>query len=182
MGTCEAANAPLDPGSCLSALSAQLQVKKNVDPAKNQLKWKWGRGQAFDQNALGDPQTDTSYTLCVYDTTASASSLETGVDVVPGGAWTSKAPKGWSYKDKTGASDGVQGIQLRTGAGGRTKAQVKARGVNLPMPAPFGAEYFDQDPNVIVQLVSSEGLCLTSSFDASGTTKNEPAQFKAKAQ
>jgi len=178
-GVCENAQEPLDPMTCLGSLQAQFQVKNSSDPSKNQMKWKWGKGELLDQNMLGAPNVDTEYALCVYDTSAGIASLKTTLTVDPSAFWVSKAPKGWNYKDKTGTSDGVTGVQLKTGAAEKAKAQVKARGLNIPMPVPLMSQYFDQDPSVVVQLISSEGLCLTSSFTAA--SKNIPTQFKAKA-
>ena len=39
-------------------------------------------------------------------------------------------------------------------------------------------EYFDQDTDVTVQLVSEAGICWSASFAAA--TKNDGVQFKAK--
>ena len=183
LGVCANAAEPIDAGLCLVAQKSQLQVRSNANPDKNQLKWKWVKGDAFDQALLGSPDVDTEYVLCVYDANAAVRSLATAVVVAPGGAWQSKAPKGWKYKDKSGTSDGAQQVQLKTGAAGKTKAQLKARGLNLPMPVPFSPnKYFKQDPSVIVQLVNGTGTCWTSEFSpaGNGTKKNDGEQFKAK--
>ncbi len=84
--------------------------------------------------------------------------------------------------DSALSSDGVQKVQLKTGDLGKTKAQLKGRGPNLEMPVPIsGIEYFDQDPSVVAQLISSEGKCWTSEFLSSNTAANDGVQFKAKA-
>jgi uncharacterized delta-60 repeat protein len=182
---CQNVGEPLPEAMCASAAKISFQLKNTGDPAKSQLKWKWVKGDGFDQLALGTPATPTtgtSYALCVYDTTGGTSSVAASVDIAPGTLWLTKDPKGWNYIDKAGTSDGVQKLQLKTGDATKTKAQVKAAGLSLPMPTPIsGSEHFDQDPSVIVQLISSEGMCLTSEFGASSTLANDGEQFKAKA-
>ena len=106
--------------------------------------------------------------------------MATFLQVDPSGAWQSYDPRGWGLKDKTGASDGVQQLKLSTGAAGKSKAQLKARGLNVPTPVPVDTtKLFDQDPCVTVQLFNSEGLCWTSEFSAS--QRNTVDQFKARA-
>ena len=92
-----------------------------------------------------------------------------------------KDPKGFAYKDKAGTEDGVTKMQLNTGAAGKSKVQVVAKGTSIPMPTPISmTEFFDQDTEVIVQLINDEtSTCWTSAFTTN--TKNDGVQFKAKA-
>jgi len=116
----------------------------------------------------------------VYDTSGGAPLLATILQVAPNAAWESYDPRGWRLSDKVGAFDGVQQIKLSPGEAGRSKAQLKARGINLPMPSPFDpAAFFDQAPRVVVQLFNSEGMCWASEFTTS--RKNTGTEFKAKA-
>jgi hypothetical protein len=166
---------------CFEAERTQFQIRDKADNTKDQLKWKWTRGEATVQADTGDPLNTTTYALCVYDSTAAVPALVASIVVDPNGAWDDKDPKGWKYKDKQGAFDGVQKVQLKTGTAGKSKAQVKAKGSNIPTPAPFNAvEFFDADPNVTVQLVNDEGKCWTTEFATA--TKNEVDQYKAKSQ
>jgi hypothetical protein len=166
---------------CFEGARALLQLKNDADPARSQLSWKWQRGAAMAQGDLGDPTTTTKYFLCIYDRTASTAALIGKLVIDPNAAWTSKDPKGFNYKDKLGVEDGVQKAKLKTGDSGKTQAQVKAKGVNLPLPPPLGeGAYFDQDPSVVVQLMSGEGKCWTSEFSTS--KKNTEAQYQAKVQ
>jgi hypothetical protein len=172
---------PAPKTGCFEAERAQLQVKTDADPARDQLSWKWQRGEALFQADLGNPATTTTYYLCIYDQTAATPALVGTVQVDPSAAWTSKDPKGFNYKDKLGVEDGVQKAKLKTGAAGKTQAQVKAKGVNLPTLTPFGGgAYFDADPSVVVQLMTSEGQCWTTEFTSA--TTNTESQFKAKVQ
>jgi hypothetical protein len=55
---------------------------------------------------------------------------------------------------------------------------VKAKGINLPTPIPEGpSAFFQQNPNVIVQLINSSGLCWTTEFTPPAATNND-ARFK----
>jgi len=155
-------------------------VRDNVEDAKDQLRWKWQRGAITTQDDFGNPASDTTYTLCVYDSRSGATSLATSLSVDPSTLWQSKDPKGWLLVDKAGTSAGVQQFKLKPGAEvGKSSASLKARGLNLPTPTPAGTSiFFDQDPDVTVQLHNSEGKCWTSTFTSN--LLNSAEQFKAR--
>lgn len=176
---------PLSAGSCLAAAKAKLQIKdSSKGPDKDQIKWKWGKGQAFDQSLLGDPTVDAEYSLCIYDTTQSAVRLAGSIALGPSAVlWRDKSPKGAKYKDKAGAQQGVIKAFLKPGADTKTKAQLKARGGNTPTPATLDATtFFDVDPNMTVQLINSAGGCWTVDFVPGAVSKNDDEQFKAVAK
>jgi hypothetical protein len=163
---------------CITGESASVHYKDNSEDSKDQIKWKLSRGGAVDQSALGDPVGTSTYSLCFYDETASTAALIGGVDIAPSNKWVSKAPKGFDYKDTAGASEGVMKAKLKTGAAGKSKAQVRAKGMNIPMPTPFGSEFFDQETKVIVQLVNDQNsTCWSTEFTSA--KKNTASQFKA---
>ncbi len=176
-GTCVHSFEPAP--ACFTALKSKLQVRDRADDSRDQLDWKWKKGAAVDQVELDDPSATATYTLCVYDTSGGVSTLATSLTVPPGPLWDDRDPRGWQYKDRGGASDGVQQIKLKPNVAGRSVAQVKAKGVNLPTPTPFsGTEFFDQDLTVTVQLVNSDtSVCWTSPFTAART--NAADRFKA---
>ncbi len=168
--------------ACRTAAKSQLQIKDQENDAKDQLKWNWQKGAEVLQADLGDPLATTAYALCVYDGVDGTPELVAEALVDPNPGWKSKDPKGWQYKDKTGAEDGIVKVTLKTGPAEKSKLQLQGKGASLPLPAPVDAsEFFDQDPAVTVQLVNDEGTCWTSTFFVSGTKKNDPGQFKAKA-
>jgi hypothetical protein len=183
-GACQIGGCPAEPCSdCLSPAIATFLIKNDpaVGSPNDSIKWKWRKGEAFDQDALGNPTTETPYTLCVYDSVAGSAALATVLSVPPGSLWTDKDPGGVRYTDMTGASGGVMRIRLKTGAAGKTKVLLTAKGSNVPTPAPADPEYFAQDPNVVVQLHTHGGTCWTSEFAAAGTLANDPTRFKAEA-
>jgi len=174
---CVNAQEPTD--GCLVAERGQLVVKDNADNRKDKLIWKWKRGAATTLDDLGDPAVSTTYTLCVYDKAAGQSSLATGLAIPASGFWTHAGKKGWKYKDKSASSDGVRNAKLRSGANLKSKAGVKAKGVNVPTPVPVGGGmYFSKDDAVTVQLLSTEGMCWTGEFPTA--KKNTEKLFKAK--
>ena len=170
------------PTGCLLPAKAQLQIQHGADPTKDKLKWKWLKGAAFTQAEVGTPAADTEYRLCVYDRTADVTRLAVTVGVAPGATWIDQDPKGAKYVDKFGTGDGVQQMQIKTGELSRTKAQVKAGGLNLsPLLSPYdGSTFFDQDTSVSVLLVNGAGTCWSSEFAPAGTSRNEAGAFKSK--
>jgi len=170
---------------CIVPAKAGFQIKQTIgDASKSTLKWKVGGGDLTVMQAdLGDPTTSTSWTLCIYDRTAGVPEWVGDLTVDWNSFWTSIDPKGWKYEDKTASQDGVTAVQVKTGAAGTTKAQLKGKGANLSLPAPFDVNaIFDQDTSVTVQLVKGgpgAPLCWTSDFAVSDTLSNSATLFKA---
>lgn len=155
-------NAPVVPSRCLAATQSQLQLKYNPgDASKNQLKWRWGAGEAFAQGDLGDPTAATDYALCVYDDdfTTFAAGVDGGGTCGTGACWAAMSDKGYKYKNKNGGADAITGVVFKGGAAGKTSALVKAKGASLPAAGlPLGGD-------VRVALYRSDGdLCLQSHF------------------
>jgi hypothetical protein len=164
---------------CLEAARSSFQMRDDGSDGKDQLRWRWTRGAEVTYAQLGDPATTTAYALCVYDRTGGVAALVASSLVPNNGAWRGRDPKGWQFKDKAGAFDGAQKIQLKTGVASRSKAQWGARGVNLTLPPPAGeSQMMSADPSVIVQMTSSAGMCWTSEFPSA--TRNVADQYKAK--
>ena len=85
--------------------------------------------------------------------------------------------------ERTGtvSQDGVLKAQLKTGASGKAKVSLKAKGSTAAWPAPVAADrFFDQDGKVTVQLLNKQTpTCWTSEFTANDTKKNDGVNFKA---
>jgi cysteine-rich repeat protein len=177
---CLSIAAPVPDSLCVTAARSSLRVKNPGDPAQADLVWRWGKGGAFDHAALGAPDTSTAYSLCVYDMTAATPSLAASIDVAPSSRWQAMTSRGWDYTDTRAESDGVRKLRLAAGAASQTKASVAAHGAHLPLaPAKGLDDYFDVDPRVVAQLVSSDGMCLTSDFAAGDVQRNDATRFKA---
>lgn len=168
------------PMACSPAARAKLVIADRPGFDGDKLKWKWARGDGFEQADLGQPDVDTTYALCVYDYDASTPELRASIVVQPtADSWRSYDPDGWKYNDGDGLASGARKIGLRTGVAGKAKISMTAAGVNLPLPGPVDAEtYFAQDPYVLVQLVhDGGGACWESPFSAGAT--NTTAAFRA---
>jgi hypothetical protein len=177
----QAATCPAVPRTgCLTSERASFQIRDSDDDAKDQLKWSWSKGAAFDQPQLGNPAATTGHALCVYDSSGGTNALRFGVEVDPSLAWDDRAPRGWAYKDGLGSQDGVENVQLRAGSTGKTKARLKAAGMPLPLPGPVDPGYFAQDPRLTVQLINDEAVptCWSSVFTEA--TENSADAFRAK--
>lgn len=166
---------------CLGGEKASFQMKDKDGDAKDQVKWKISKVDSFDHTALGDPATSAQYKLCIYDETADTPTLVGTLAIEAGAGWDDKNPKGFKYKNKTGSSDGVTKAQLKPSDKNKGKVQLIAKGSTANWPLPLSAsEYFDQDSNVTVQLVSNgTATCWSSEFTSN--IKNTGELFKAKA-
>ena len=165
--------------------AASLQVKNNVLDSKDALTWNWTEGEATTLADFGDPVNgSTSYRLCVYDESAGVPSAVMTLTAPPGGTcagkpcWAAKKT-GFLYKDKGLANDGLMQLQLTSGAAGKAKIVLKAKGERLPIPIPDAARLFAQDTAVIVQLVNSSGRCWEADF-SEPAKKNDATQFNDK--
>ena len=158
---------------CRTAQKSFLVLKDSADNTKDKLVWKWLKGAETSVQDLGDPTRTTSYTLCLYAGTASAT-----VALPAGSKWQTAGSKGFKYKDKSGTPNGAQKALLKSGAAGKAKALVKGKGTNLPdtlapmLPLP-----------VTVQLVNdTNSTCFEAVYDSGDVIKNDAKQFKAKTQ
>jgi cysteine-rich repeat protein len=172
---CVSTGAPVDAGTCYGAAKAKLKIGDAAEVGADKLSWKWIKGDAFEQPALGEPDVDTRYALCVYDMLADVPSLAASIVVEPSGLWTTRAPKGWSYKDTSGSSSGATKVAIKTSAvDGKTKIVFAAGGAGLLLPGSVGGdEYFHQDGSVLVQLLSEGGECWSSEFVAASSVNLE---------
>jgi hypothetical protein len=144
------------------------------------------------QTALGDPLSPggTNYSLCIYDDVGALAGALTvarpGDMTCSGGAtacWNpiGSAPptgKGYKYKDKDLAADGVFQILAKGGTAGKSKLLVKGRGAGLPLPI---ASALTTTTAVTVQLRANDAPapgCWTITL--STITKQAVDFFKAK--
>jgi hypothetical protein len=177
---CVNSAAPRDESSCFTSPLTRFKLTHDDDPARSKLQWQWLKGDAYGQADLGNPALTTDYALCVYDMNASVPSLATAL-ALPAGTpgWSDRSPDGWKFAEKEGIYDGYRKMDLRTGIAGKSRVKLKAGGAALPLPGPVGAEYFNQDPSVVVQLLASDGSCWTSEFPVGSTSRNSASSFNA---
>jgi hypothetical protein len=155
-----------DPSACApapvagcSAPGKSLLLLKDKSPAGSsagdKLVWKWLKGPATVQTDFGDPVGGgTGYHLCLYDGTGLVSQL----NVAPAGlcagdpCWKALGSNGYKFKDSTLAGDGLMVMILKGGAAGKSKAIVKAKDGNLPIPGLA----LDASGAVTIQLVRND--------------------------
>ncbi|GIW41369.1 MAG: hypothetical protein KatS3mg076_1946 [Candidatus Binatia bacterium] len=107
----------------------------------------------------------------------------------PAGAnWAAVGDKGYRYRDRTRANDGLELVAVLAGPAGRpkqTKVSVVGKGVNLPDPAVPVPTLV----NMTVQVIDSEaGICFGQTFtgvhlrrngaNAAGTVRTFKAVFR----
>jgi hypothetical protein len=166
---CGATPAP----SCLVAAQAQLQAKEST-PGKEKLKLQWKKiTTTTAQGDFGDPVSGTTVlSLCVYN---DGGGLVRELVVDRGGAtcgdnpcWQAVSTKGYKYKDKVAASDGITKVQWLAGAAGAGKA--KAQGANnvakgqTALPTGTAAALAGSTTPTI-QFVTDAGLCVGASMN-----------------
>ncbi|MCC6850009.1 MAG: chromate efflux transporter [Deltaproteobacteria bacterium] len=183
-GTCAGGEEPA--AGCKTALGGQLQIKDRTlvgaADAGNQLSWQWKKGSATTDAELGDPLASaTRYELCIYDQASGSASLAARLRVPGAGTchgkpcWKAGGAGSFKYADKDATPDGVTQLTLRPGVTGKTRVQLKARGLKLAVPAlPLA-----QSPSVVAQLHASTGACWTQSYGVPAA-RNDAAQFKDK--
>jgi hypothetical protein len=159
-----------------------LSIKDKPEAEKDQLMWKWLKGEDTPLAAFGNPVTTDDYTLCIYDQSGGTPTVLFSADVPAGGTcgtkpcWVASGTKGYKFANKTGNADGVTGVTLTAGVAGKAKIQFKAKGVNLssilpapPVPLPL-----------LVQLQAENGSCFEAQYSVTGVAKNVPGEFKGK--
>jgi len=179
---------------CTTGFAKGSLLAKDGTPGRERLVVRMLQGPALTQTDLGNPLdamqggSGTAYALCVYDDT---STLAVELQVTRAGdlclgkpCWRpiGHAPndprgpgKGYRYRDRSLAADGVLSLVYRGGAAGRSQVVVTAKGASLPsgIPAALAAT-----SAVSVQLRSSDGACLSVDLDEIQT--QDSTSFKAR--
>lgn len=160
-----------DVRACRSAQTTRLRVSTT---ATNKLVWKWRRGQSTSQSEFADPRATAAYTFCLFAGTSAAVAVE--ANIPPDAAkWTGLGSVGFTFKDKSGAADGIQRVVLRGSDVARSKIVLKGKGTALsltppPLDLPLTAQIANGDTNV----------CWSAAYDASDVIRNQAGTLKAK--
>jgi hypothetical protein len=172
--------------SCLVAAQAQLQYsEKNSGKEKMKLSWK-KISAATLQTDFGDPVAgSTAVALCIYD---DANNLIEDLVVAKAGqicsgkaCWKAKSTKGYGYKDKLNAADGVSKIGYGAGDAGKGKADAKGKNnaAKGQSSLPDGIVIQlagNQTPTI--QMLTSDGFCVGATMTE--VSKDDGVQYKAK--
>ncbi len=179
---------------CTTGFAKGSLLAKDGTPGRERLVVRMLAGPALTQTDLGNPLdatqggTGTAYALCVYDDT---SALAVELHVARAGdlclgkpCWRpiGHAPndprgpgKGYRYRDRALAADGVLSLAYRGGVAGRSKLVVTGKGSSLPSGIPAALAGTSA---VTAQVRSSDGLCLSIDLDEIQT--QDSTSFKAR--
>jgi cysteine-rich repeat protein len=173
---------------CRQAGVAALVYKDANLRFGKQLRWVWGKGPTTVAD-FGNPTADTDYALCVYDEQGGETKLVSGAAVPAGGqcgrrpCWRTigaGAPRGYRYRNREATPLGIGTLVLR--AGGQARIVARGAGPRLQAPAAVDEErLLAQESGVTVQLLSSEGVCWSSRFEAPAQ-RNDPSRFRDRAR
>ncbi|MBU6283564.1 hypothetical protein KGQ64_15095, partial [bacterium] len=177
--------APRPPGSCfLTLVSGASSLSLKTDPSshsRDQLQWKWQKGEALALVDFGNPRQSTGYVLCIWDGTStlvSAARIPAAGTCRNGVACWSQSSTTFQYKDDDLTPDGMQLLKLKAGTAGSSNVQAKGKGALLPDPS------YPLALPVVVQLLDSSGDCWESTFgNAFAPSRNlagPPGLFKGK--
>ncbi|HEY2387397.1 MAG TPA: hypothetical protein VGK30_10575 [Candidatus Binatia bacterium] len=181
-GVC--AGNPVPEPTCMSAGSTRLLMRQGADPAHRRLVWRWNHGSTVE-NDFGNPLTVSRYTLCVYDRSGPggdpvlllAASPPVGALSCGGSPCWRFTNGGFTYKDRSAASDGLTDVKLHDGDG-RAKIFLKGRGAALELPATPVV------PRLTVQLRRADGTtrrCWGADYeDGFDIQQNDAESFKGK--
>jgi cysteine-rich repeat protein len=169
----------------LKPTATKLAVTDRTPDAKDAFGWRWKKGSTTASSEYGDPRTTTDVAMCLFDESGPTPALVFQAIVPAGGScttppcWVKSGDGSYAYDDEAGLAAGITSIDLRTGADGRAKIDVKGRGAELEASslgfpaAPLGLPLRAQ--------VQIEGAgCFEAEYDAGGASKNANGVFKAK--
>jgi hypothetical protein len=176
----------VDPG-CQTGFDKGLLLIRD-EPGREKMIAKFFGGPALFQLSMGNPLIlgGTIFTLCVYDENdmlAGDFTVDRAGDTCSGTpCWRpiGKTPpdpggKGYKYKDRDLAADGVLKITYKSGVTGQTKAAVKGKGSNVPVGLPSALQ---GSASATMQLRASDGVCLSHTM--SDVKKHAVDFFKIK--
>ena len=157
---------------------ASLQLKDRSPDDKDQLQWKWLKGQVTSMAEFGAPDSSSAYVLCIYDANPgprASMSIPAGDTCVGKPCWTAKTTS-FAYKDPALTPDGIAQVKLKASATpGKAQIMVKGKAALLPMPNLTAL----QAP-ILVQLRRLDSpICWEATY--STLDKQDATQLKAKA-
>jgi len=166
--------------TCLAATKSQLSwVRKDTDPSKEKLLFKWAGGPGMTPGDFGNPVTGDNYDLCVFANNAMTVRATVNGNTTCDGkpCWSEVPDKGYKFKDKNGGQSGITKIEMKAGDIDKTKVQLKGKGVNLDFlnaPAAQAAPIKAQFGRV------GDTLCFEGSYGSDNISKNNGVKFGAK--
>src|SRR5262245_62164400 len=151
-----------------AAGDSTMLMRSPNDPDKAELVWKWRREQDATPSDWGDPRSDATYSLCIYDASGQLATVGTST----GAAWSEKGSS-FRYRDPKRGLDGASVVTLQQRRG-KTKILFKAGGSNLEVP-----ELDLLESPLTVQLRrSGSSACWGAQFSFSDSRRHAASHFK----
>lgn len=174
---------PSSPPSCLVPGKSALAITDSDDDSKDAFSFQWGKGPALGGSDLGDPTVSSDWAVCIYQDAALVMELDMPAATACDGApcWKvagdALAPKGYKYKNKGATPSGVQSAKFAAGAVGKTKLQLKAKGVDLPdsLSLPVGGTAIS-----VAVINSVNTSCLGVNYSPFDVLKDDGIKLKVK--
>jgi hypothetical protein len=156
---------------CRTAKKSTLFLRD--DHRGDQLRWRFGSGEATSAAELGSPSSTTDYGFCLY--VALPATLRLAAEIPASATKWRAFKKGQRYEDPAGSEDGIERLTLRTSKRQRSRVLVNGGGSNLQVPnLPL------QLP-IKVQVTNSEtGVCWEAEYWPDDVVKNAVNKFRAK--
>jgi hypothetical protein len=158
-------------------LKSKLALKDKSSDTADLLSWKWKKGDFTNLADLGQPVGGaTTYWFCLGD---GLGNNVFEVAIPPGGlcsggnCWQ-QTGSGFTFTDSAATNGGVRKLILRGGGFGKASVVLKAKGVNLDLPA------MPLELPVTARLSNSLGQCWAEIFGTTGLIKNDAGQFTGK--
>jgi hypothetical protein len=168
-------------GGCIEAGKGVVVVNEKK-PGKEMLKILLNKLQTtVAPSQFGDPVTgSTTYKACIYD---AANQLSGEYAIAQAGAmcgskpcWSTVSGKGYKYRDKSTAADGILKINLFGGDPGKGKVLFVGKNKASTMPTGIAAALQDES-SATVQVLTSDASCFGVSLTQ--VKKADGALFKA---
>ena len=181
-GACSGTDAPAP--SCHAAARTSLVIRDQPVDTRDQLVWRWTRGDAVDLAELGNPAGGaTSYALCVYATSAGMPALARPPIAIPGGGlcrgkpcWKALGAAGFKLTDRDRTPDGVESLLLRAGPAGKSEHRPDREGRE---PRAAGAAAGAGSGGDGPACRNDAGACFGASY-AAPAQKSDAGQFRDK--
>lgn len=150
-------------GGCIAPGKAVLVVKEKKE-GKEKLRVVLKKLQpAVTQSDFGNPVFGaTAYKVCIYD---ASNQLSGEYAPAPAGAlcgdlscWSALSDKGYKYRDKAAATDGILKMKLRGGDPGKGKIVIVGKNKSLTLPTEV-AMALENQSSATVQVLTSNASC-----------------------
>ena len=183
-------NTPLAPcRQPVDGAKGSLEIRDHANDRRDALVWRWRRGAESSAADFGDMLRDHGLAVCLYDESGLTPALVFGATVDIGtecgrgskrkscwrGLGSPRGSRGFRYRDRDAASDGIASIVLKPGDARKAGVMVKARGASLSTPT------LPLNLPLRMQLQTTTGQCWEGSFVAPAK-KNSAERFKAKSE